>query len=287
MLLWSGMSRLVPKLLLAGASLLLTFAALEAAFRLLDLRGYHENRTRDEWTAAIRPDEEMIPWVWPMFRPHAEFTLAYDSNPRGYFDEGNGLTYRLNGHGFRGREVPKEKPEGVFRIMVVGDSFTFGEGVRLEDTFVVGMERILRAEVGENVEVQNFGLGAWGTRSEYHYLVKEGLSFDPDLVVVIFTPNDAEYAGGLDIWQDFRAAYEAPAALRGSYLASWVYSNVARIVLGRLYVEGLVEGALAEGQEWQGALAILKGMKRMLGDAGSRMLGAQSSDGAGWLNFLP
>jgi lysophospholipase L1-like esterase len=266
------MQRLPAKLLLACASILLTFVVLEAAFRLLDLRGFHQNRTRGEWMKAMRPKEEGIRWVWPLFRPHAEFTLAYDSNPRGYFDEGNGLTYRMNNQGFRGRDFSTAKPEGVFRIMLVGDSFTFGEGVRLEDTFAVGVERILRAELGTKVdlEVLNVALGAWGTRAEYHYLMKEGLGFEPDLVVLVFVPNDAQYAGGLDIWQDFRAIYEAPALLRRSYLGSWVYSNVARIVLGRRYVEGLVDGAMAKREEWTGTMAMLKDMRRFVNEAGSR-----------------
>jgi len=263
------MQSLPAKLLLAGASLLFIFAVLEIAFRLLDIRGFHENRTRQEWFDAMRPRHEMIPRVWPLFRPHSEFTLAYDSNPRGYFDEGNGLTYRMNNHGFRGRDVPKQKPEGVFRIMVLGDSFTFGEGVRLEDTFVARTERILRAEVGPQVEVLNFGLGGWGTCSEFYYMIRAGIGFRPDLVLVVFTPNDAGYEIGLDIWQNFRAVYEAPEVFHRSYFVSWVYSRVARTILGRRYVEGLVEGALDERTEWTSVLAMLTRLKEILSRMGS------------------
>ena len=54
---FANMQSLPAKLLLAGASLLFIFAVLETAFRLLDIRGYHEPRTR-EWEHALLPEAE-------------------------------------------------------------------------------------------------------------------------------------------------------------------------------------------------------------------------------------
>ena len=277
------MRQLPGALLLAVLSVLVTFAFLEAAFRLLDLRGFHHRRDVEKHNAE-RPSEGRIPQVQPLYGPGAELIFRYDSNPRGYFDADNSLTSRLNNHGFRGRDVSKKKPEGVFRIMVVGDSFTFGEGVRLEDTFVARLEGILRDGPAPAVEVLNFGIGSWGARSEYFYrarpasdwvkaeyvyLVKEGLQFQPDLVLLVFTPNDAEYAGGLDLWTDFREAYEAPEALRHSYLASWVYARANRALVGRRYIEELVASALGEHEKWRRTLGILSRLEQVTRFAGS------------------
>ena len=37
--------------------------------------------------------------------------------------------YRINSKGFRGEETPYEKPPGVYRIVLIGDSNAFGYGV--------------------------------------------------------------------------------------------------------------------------------------------------------------
>jgi hypothetical protein len=129
---------------------------------------------------------------------------------------------------------------------------------------------MLRAEVGPQVEVLNFGLGGWGAHSELQFMVREGIGFRPDLVLVVFTPNDAGYSIDLDIWENFRAVYEAPEACRRFYFASWVYSRVARTVLGRRYVEDLVQGALEKSREWNSALAKLNRLKKVLDYEGSR-----------------
>jgi hypothetical protein len=262
------MRQLPGTLLLAVLSVLVTFAFLEAVFRLLDLRGFHHQRNVEK-SGAARPIAAQIPQVQPLYAPGAELIFRYDSNPRGTFDDDNSLTSRLNNHGFRGRDVSKKKPEGVFRIMVVGDSFTFGEGVRLEDTFVARLEGILRDGPMPAVEVLNFGIGSWGARSEYFYLVKEGLQFEPDLVLLVFTPNDAEYAGGLDLWTDFREAYEAPGALKHSYFASWVYARVNRTLVGRRYIEELVASALGEHEKWRRTLGLVSRLEQVTRFAGS------------------
>jgi hypothetical protein len=151
----------------------------------------------------------------------------------------------------------------------VGDSFTFGEGVRLGDTFVARLEGILRDGPAPAVEVLNFGIGSWGARSEYFYLVMEGLQFQPDLVVLVFTPNDAEYAAGLDLWTDFREAYEAPEALKHSYLASWLYARINRTIAGRRYIEELVASALGEHEKWRRTLGFLSLLEQVTRFAGS------------------
>ena len=42
---------------------------------------------------------------------------------------------RTNSRGLRYRELEPEKPEGVFRAVVMGSSFTFPAGVEIEDAF--------------------------------------------------------------------------------------------------------------------------------------------------------
>jgi len=63
---------------------------------------------------------------------------------------------KINSDGFRGREYSVDKPSNTFRVIVLGDSFTFGQGFNLEDTFCYRLEKLLNENHPEkNFEVLN------------------------------------------------------------------------------------------------------------------------------------
>ena len=100
------------------------------------------------------------------------------------------VNIRTNSMGIRAdQEFTCDKPEGVFRIIVLGDSFTFGYGVEVEQTYGAALERIL-VEQGTSAEVINLGVSGAGTAEELIMLNNVGLRFDPDLVVVGYYSND-------------------------------------------------------------------------------------------------
>jgi hypothetical protein len=68
-----------------------------------------------------------------------------------------------NSHGWRDVEHVRPKPEGVFRILVLGDSFMEGYAVSDEDTFARQFEGVARQAGLENIEVMNMGVGGYGT----------------------------------------------------------------------------------------------------------------------------
>ena len=88
---------------------------------------------------------------------------------------------------------PPAKAEGVFRIVVVGDSFTFGGKGHFDDTFVKRLERMLNLNNSQRkVEVLNWGVPGYSAVQE-NALVKRALRhFQPDLVVLEITLNDPE-----------------------------------------------------------------------------------------------
>jgi hypothetical protein len=51
------------------------------------------------------------------------------------------VTYQINSYGLRDREFPLEKPPNTYRILMLGDSYTFGIGSNLEDTFSKRLEK--------------------------------------------------------------------------------------------------------------------------------------------------
>jgi hypothetical protein len=101
---------------------------------------------------------------------------------------------QINSRGFRDRERSIEKPLGTIRVAVVGDSFTSGLQVELEQTFpAIAEQRIAAcpARGGRTIEVLNFGVPNFSTVQELLLLRNEVLDYQPDIVVLaVFTAND-------------------------------------------------------------------------------------------------
>lgn len=106
-----------------------------------------------------------------------------------------------------------EKKPDVFRILVLGDSIAYGQGVQKNDTFSKKLEGMLNddAEAGK-VEVINTGFCGIDTTKELSILLNQkkdvvltdkslwmdypGMAYKPDLILLQYTvQNDAEYYG--------------------------------------------------------------------------------------------
>jgi lysophospholipase L1-like esterase len=103
-----------------------------------------------------------------------------------------GVPARINSLGFRdSREYSIEKKPGSFRILVLGDSVTFGHGALYETTYPYLLEQQLRAwRPDVNWEVWNLGVPGYNTAQELAYLKLVEDRYRPDLVVVGFFLND-------------------------------------------------------------------------------------------------
>jgi lysophospholipase L1-like esterase len=101
-------------------------------------------------------------------------------------------TVRINSTGFRGPEYRTPKPSGLFRILLAGDSFTFGYGVAEDSTYGAQLERLLsgRPPTCESVQVVNGGVNGYNTEQEVAFVQQLGLQLEPDLVIIGFNPND-------------------------------------------------------------------------------------------------
>jgi len=123
------------------------------------------------------------------------FGLAFTPNAGGWNTSlrGEYSTYvKINGKGLRGPEYPYQKEPGVYRILVLGDSFTAGLQVPQEQTFPSLLEARLRQQYPQAaIEVINAGVIGYGTDNELAYFTNEGYKYRPDLVVLaLFTGND-------------------------------------------------------------------------------------------------
>lgn len=95
----------------------------------------------------------------------------------------------INSLGIRDREYTRKKRPGTRRLIVLGDSITFGSGVDVEDTYAKQLEAFY-VENAKNIEVLNFGVGGYDLLNEVGFLDQAGMSVDPDAVVVGYCIND-------------------------------------------------------------------------------------------------
>lgn len=97
----------------------------------------------------------------------------------------------VNSLGFRGREFDARKAPGTYRILCVGDSYTFGDYVDDDDTFPAGLEKRLRqGSPGTAIDVINAGVNGYTITDEAGLVKEKGLALEPDEILVAFVLND-------------------------------------------------------------------------------------------------
>ncbi|MCA9298519.1 MAG: SGNH/GDSL hydrolase family protein, partial [Phycisphaerales bacterium] len=100
---------------------------------------------------------------------------------------------RTNSKGVRADvEYAIPKPDGVFRVIVLGDSFGMGYGSNIEESSLRVLETTLADALGRPVEVINLSVSGHGNAEELLMLRHEGLAYEPDAVVVMYTTTDPD-----------------------------------------------------------------------------------------------
>jgi hypothetical protein len=108
-----------------------------------------------------------------------------------------GIPVHIDSRGFRTEEFVVPKPSNTYRILDLGDSVVFGWEVRQEDTYGKQLERTLNQRGdGRQYEVINAGIPAWNPESERNFLLQEGITYQPDLVILDITLVNDIYGRG-------------------------------------------------------------------------------------------
>jgi len=144
------------------ASVGLALAALEVVLRVAEKR-------------RAQPTAEM-----PQFVPCGDCPVLYRMNP----DRPD-----VSIHGLRGGEYAIPKPPGTLRILLLGDSTTYGFRLDPEATFARRLEGLLDDTYG-TVEVVNAGVNGYSAYNELQYFLTDGRAFNPDIVIITFCMND-------------------------------------------------------------------------------------------------
>ena len=125
----------------------------------------------------------------PTERPHLPYALT-----PGIDLWMRGMHVQVNEHGLRGSGVATRPPPGVHRVLALGDSVTFGEGLEAEEAFPALLARELAARTGARYEVLNAGVEGYNAETELAFLEERGLALGPETAVVAFNLNDYDYA---------------------------------------------------------------------------------------------
>ena len=237
------------------------------------------------------------------------FLDCYPSNPRGYFDidlrqpevrrryEALGVTgvpevaarapfaveFRYNSLYFRERELGP-KPDGVRRVVLLGDSFTEGQGVKEPDTTARRLEALLNASGPRRWEVLNCARRGADFPS-LHKMFEKVLPFDPDVVVHAMVLNDPERSkefeirrGDLDDWILDRRQLLAGSAPPGpgaldSRLRAFVADRLEAWRIGRATTRWYLDLYGPPNEEgWRRTQDDLRDMDKQMRDRGGRFL---------------
>lgn len=121
---------------------------------------------------------------------------------------------RINREGLRDVEHEYAKAPGVFRILVIGDSFVEAMHVPLEATFGRLLDQQLNGDgAAHRVEVVTAGVSGYGTASELLYFEHHGKRYQPDLVVLAFYPGNDVKNNSPTLEDTLRPVYAADGTL--------------------------------------------------------------------------
>ena len=95
--------------------------------------------------------------------------------------------YKINSLGMRDREYTFKKPRGAYRILMMGDSYTEGWGVNIEDTYCKKLESLLNNNnKNRRYEAINAGIMSISAIRQYLELKQKLIYLESDLVISQF-----------------------------------------------------------------------------------------------------
>jgi lysophospholipase L1-like esterase len=102
------------------------------------------------------------------------------------------VTVKINSYGFRDYDnISIKKPSNTFRIIVLGDSISFGHALELNETYAKVLENMLNEKKGnKKYEVLNLAVPGYNMVQKVEFFIRTGLQFDPDLIILQYCGDD-------------------------------------------------------------------------------------------------
>lgn len=236
-------------------------------------------------TCGIRPELlGRLAQVYSGYRPSPEAVetgivpdrdRGYRLRPDVHQQEIRGTLASTNSRGIRGtREYAVPKSPSVIRLVALGDSMTFGDGVPDDATWPAQLESAL-----PHTEVANLGVPAYAHDQMYFALRNDGMALQPDAVVLGFYRDDLQrneltfycaekprFSRGPGGWQVDNVPVPLPSDAHDYYLWLPLVYAVPRVLF-----EAAVKPALHQDSE-ERATEILRRMRQLTDAAGARFI---------------
>ena len=131
------------------------------------------------------PMRRVLPEVRYAPHPVRRFTLVPNQQAFTY-----GAPVRIDARGFRANGDTRPPADARSEVLALGDSFTFGLGVRDHETWPAQLEQALVKTLGRPAEVVNAGTISYGVFQELDLLRTAGLATRPRIVIHALYWND-------------------------------------------------------------------------------------------------
>ena len=148
------MKGLAGRVVLVTVSTLIAIGCAEVLFR---------------WYTDLTFDRKFPPWTGNLMVVRGAQVFAFKPNVSGVFpgnvDQTRTFPYRTNAHGLRDRNRASKGP-GTKRVLVMGDSYTWGYAVAEDEAYPQVAERLLAVRGRTDIEVLNGGVPDYNSRQE-------------------------------------------------------------------------------------------------------------------------
>lgn len=167
------------KALMSAVAVLLFAGLLEGGLRLAGFQ-YEGFLGRASWWSRWDDKRYLAdPALFWVLRPSTE----HKPEQPGYMS--------VNSLGFRSEEFAAKKPQGSYRIVTLGDSCTFGDGVSNRQTYAAVTQELLRKDFpGRKIEVINAGVPGYTSYQVLKLFETKVRGLSPDAITVYVGIND-------------------------------------------------------------------------------------------------
>jgi len=188
----------------------------------------------------------------------------------GSIDMKRTFPFRTNAHGLRDRDRPGKAP-GTKRVLVIGDSYTWGYAILGEEAYPQVAERLLAERGRPDIEVINGGVPDYSSRQERQLLEQLIPIYQPDAVFLAYVVNDAEPSTSMptapeEVYRHARSWFltEAADRLNRRVFRRQVFAS-AKDTVSSSYLDGFDEGSV----KWRDSREAVREMRDLSAAAGS------------------